>query len=219
MATGKITTFNMDTSLCAGKQQDDLIEIIENVNPDILTIQEADSTRLRQIKPVEFGTGQVMTDAGTMDTAVMYKHSKFTHVKSEVVKILRGDPAGTNQKARYVAITTLENKVGGRRTRVMSVNFPSRPARLLSVLQTPMARNLVRVANEKRTANFIIGGDFNFQIDNDPYNIATLANLGKAYIGRVGFYLTDTMLPGSIVEETAWRVDSDHLPVTLTIEI
>jgi endonuclease/exonuclease/phosphatase family metal-dependent hydrolase len=141
----------------------------------------------------------------------------FDHNKTEVLPALKPGAGGTEQHARYFCITTLVNKSSGRRTRVIAVNFPSKPARLITVLQTPMARNLVRVANEKRIANTIVGGDFNFSIENDPYNIASRTNLGKAYVGRVGFYLTDTMLPGT-VEETA-RGDSDHAPVTATIEI
>lgn len=217
MATGKITTFNMDNTVCLGKQQSDLISIISTVAPDIIVVQEAGNTNLRSIIPSTFKTSQVMTNAATKDTAVIWRDSLFNHTSTVQVQALRAESGGTGQHARYFTITTLSNKTGGRVTRVVSANFPEAYYGIGRVYQVPMASNMVRMFNRYKTANFVVGGDFNFDVGVDGYNLSDRTGLSRAFVGPQGFYLTDT-LGATSVGETA-RTNSDHNPVTATITI
>jgi endonuclease/exonuclease/phosphatase family metal-dependent hydrolase len=213
----KITAFNMDNTVCLGKQQDDLLTIINTVSPDIILVSEANKTKLASILPSTFKTSQNTSTSAKMDTAVIWKDSVFTLNSTVMVQALRAEAGGTDQHARWFQIVSLANKTGGRVTRVVSLNFPDRPGRIIRVMQTPMARNLVRTTNRYKSANYVVGGDFNFDIASDPYNLASRLGLGKAYIGRQGFYLTDTMNAASLTETT--RTNSDHNAVTATITI
>jgi endonuclease/exonuclease/phosphatase family metal-dependent hydrolase len=217
MAAGKITTFNMDNTACLGKQQSDLLSIINTVSPDIIVVQEADKTKLKSIIPSTWRTSQDTSTTARMDTAVLWKDSVFSLNSTVNVQVLRAEAGGTDQKARWAQVVSLANKTGGRVTRVVSVNFPDRPSRIIRVMQTPMARNVARLSNKYKSANFVIAGDFNFDMASDPYNLSGRTGLGRAYVGRQGFYLTDTLTATGLSEYS--RTNSDHNGVTANITI
>jgi hypothetical protein len=207
----QISTFNLDFNVCLGKQQTDLFGLIAARDPEIICVQEARDTNLKQILPGTYGTNQVMKDEGTRGSAIIWKKSAFTNVGPS--KLIVGADA-MNMHRRYMSMQTLTH-TSGNKIRVVSLHMPLKTK--YAAAHQAMIANVFKMIDNFKIDRFVIGADWNFNIPNDPHKIKKKTGLVSRGGSIDGFFLTNSLSPGSI--QTGPVQFSDHSPRTISISI
>jgi exonuclease III len=214
---GTVSSLNIHAPNCIGKQARDLIEVLNKEQPDIILVQEAWDIDLRKFLPDGFATNQITS--GTRDkggVAVVWRKSVFSLVSKDLIFGCTA-PAGTEMATRWFSKAVLKNDSNGRIDTFISCHFPARQTAVETGLQKPMATRMIEIYQNRKNNNILIGGDFNFLIDDDPHNISGRSTMIRRGPRIDGFYMHPSLDPSG-----AYRGDniySHHYPVSVKVDI
>jgi len=206
-------TFNVDFNNSAAQIDSDIQALKSQA--DIVFFQEAKWVTIANSFGSGFTVHQVTTQGDAKQgSAIAVRNSAISNVLASGLR-LGVDNHGEEMLDRYIAwadVTLTNNLV----IRIMSLHMP--PGRF-QYLQPIMADNLATFVAESPYP-VIVGADWNFTVNNDPYNIQGDTGLTPKGIGIDGFYYDSSITTFvSIAELTGLNVNSDHDPVKMTADM
>ncbi len=209
----RFVTFNVDFQIPASKVRAD----VEKVEPkaDVIMFQEAKNVTIDNFLGADWKVVQIIDQGDARrGSAIAFRTSLITQMLASGLRFGVGRN-GEDMLDRYIAWADLK-LINGLTIRVMSLHMP--PARI-SYLQPVMADNLAGFVDET-TYPVVVGGDWNFTVNNDPLKIEQMTGLVPRGVGIDGFYYSDEVVDvDAIFELRGLNVNSDHDPVQIVTQI
>jgi hypothetical protein len=205
----RFVTFNVDFNNTAQQIDSDISAV--SPNADIIMFQEAKWVSIAD----SFGSGWTVyqvTDQGDAQqgSAIAIRNS----IKSQVLAtglVLGVDHGSAAMLDRYIAYADVK-LTNGLVIRVMALHMP--PERF-QYLQPTMASNLEDFVNQTPYP-VVVGADWNYTVNDDPYDIQGAVGLIPKGSGIDGFYYDDSAADFvSLTKMSGLNCNSDHDPVKM----
>ncbi len=205
----RFVTFNVDFSNSSAKVEADIAKI--EPRSDIIMFQEAKNVTIDNFMDSDWTVYQVVNQGDAKrGSALAIRNSIMTELLATGLRFGVGRN-GEDMLDRYIAWADVK-LTNGRILRVMSLHMP--PQRI-AYLQPIMADNL-KTFMDVTPYPVVIGGDWNFTVNNDPHGIRSANSLASKGVGIDGFYYKASIAEFvSINEMTGLNVESDHDPVQM----
>jgi endonuclease/exonuclease/phosphatase family metal-dependent hydrolase len=182
---------------------------------DVMMFQEAKTVTIDNFLGTAWTVYQVV-DQGDA------KRGSALAVRNSVINrklgqgIVKGvDADGVEMLDRYIVWMDVE-LINGQVLRLMCLHMP--PKRF-DFKQPPMADSLVTLVNGTPYP-VVVGGDWNYTVENDPYGIQRRTGLVPRGVGIDGFYRDRTVVKfTSMAELLSLNVNSDHDPVQMITSV
>ena len=206
--TIRFITQNVDFALTQAKWNSDIDAIADH--SEVLMLQEAKDVSVARWIDAAWRVHQDMSSESRAGSAVAWRLDRSKTTGGGIT--MGVDPGSQQMLARWIVWNDLVID-GGRTIRVASVHLP--PMRYRSLYPT-YARHIAEFAN-KSPYPLVIGGDWNWLIDNNPGDLA-----GKTGMRFVGFGIDGFLVERSLTIRRVWEEPkrwSDHRGVGVEIEI
>jgi endonuclease/exonuclease/phosphatase family metal-dependent hydrolase len=182
---------------------------------DVIMFQEAKWVTIDDFLDASWTVYQVVDQGDARrGSAIAIRNSIATSILATGLRF-GVDSDGVQMLDRYIAWADVQ-LINGRRLRVMSLHMP--PQRY-EYLQPRMANNLATFVKLTPYAT-VVGGDWNFTVENDPWNITESTGLVPRGVGIDGFFFSPE--PVSVVSVnrlSGLNVNSDHHPVQMITNV
>lgn len=207
-------TFNVNFNNNATKISQDIAKL--PARADIIMFQEVKWVTVADYLPAADWYVYQVTNSGDArrGSAVAVRRSIMSGLYGAGLHL--GVAAGdADMLDRYIAWVEIA-LTNGQRIRVMSLHMP--PQRYVE-LQTPMANSLAGLVNSIEYP-VVVGGDWNFTVNNDPRGITQKTRLLRTGIGIDGFYYERKAVSVSSTNRlSGLNVNSDHDPVQIITQV
>ena len=211
--TVRFLTLNVDFNDSVQKIQAD----VQQVAPygDIIMFQEAKTVTIDNFLDAQWTVWQVVDQGDAKrGSALAIRNGIITKVLATGLRF-GVDSNGEAMLDRYIAWADIK-LLNGTTIRAMSLHMP--PARY-SYLQPRMADSLTTFVRETNYP-IVVGADWNFTVNDDPWNIKQSTGMIPHGVGIDGFYILPADVTyKSISKLTALDVNSDHDPVEMVTSI
>jgi len=209
----RFVTFNVDFNNTTAEIKSDINKA--EVRADVFMFQEVRDVTVANLVSPGWTVYQVTNQGdGRRGSAIAVRDSIMNRRVAQGL-VLGVDNHGEQMNDRYIAWNDIEF-TNGVIVRVMSLHIP--PQRF-EYLQPLMCDSFVAFANQSPYP-VICGGDWNFTVNNDKYNIAGRTGLTARGVRIDGFYYD----AGAIQFSTIWDLAglgtvSDHNPIQLVTDV
>ncbi len=209
----RFVTFNVDFNNSTAQIDAD-IALVEP-KADVIMFQEARDVTVDNLMGPDWTVYQVVNQGdGRRGSAIAIRNTIMTR-RVAAGLVLGVDNHGEQMNDRYIAWNDIE-LTNGTIIRAMSLHLP--PQRF-EYLQPLMCDSFVAFANQSPYP-VICGGDWNFTVNNDKYNVAGRTGLTERGIRIDGFYYkASTIQFDSLWELAGLGVASDHNPVQIVTDV
>lgn len=211
--TVRFVTFNVNFNNTAAEIKADVQAV--SARADIMMLQEAKGVTIDNFLDASWTVVQVVDQGDAKrGSAIAIRNSIMTQKIADGLRF-GVDNHGEEMLDRYIAWADVK-LTNDRILRVMALHMP--PARF-DYLQPIMADNLVTFIGAT-TYPVVVGGDWNYTVNNDPYSIEGRTGLIARGVGIDGFYRDpDAVSFTSITQLTGLNVISDHDPVQMITSV
>jgi len=209
----RFVTFNIDFNNNNTENKADVLLV--EPKADIMMFQEAKFRVIDNYLGPDWTVYQVTTEGDAKQGSALAWRNSFVslHLASGLELGVRRGTA--EMLDRWIAWADLQ-LTNGQIIRIMSLHMP--PPRY-DELQPPMATNLVDFVN-RTPYPVIVGGDWNYTVNNDIYNIEGRAGLIATGIRIDGFYYEpDAITITNKFELADLGTASDHNPVQIVTKV
>jgi endonuclease/exonuclease/phosphatase family metal-dependent hydrolase len=209
----RFVTFNVDFNNTTNEIRNDVQATAAHA--DIMMFQEAKWVTIDNFLGTAWTVYQVVDQGDARrGSALAVRNSIVSQITAQ--GLVKGvDADGVDMLDRYIAWMDIE-LTNSQKLRIMSLHMP--PGRYREK-QPPMADTLVTLVNGTPRP-VVVGGDWNYTVENDPYNIEGRTGLTARGIRIDGFYRDrDVVKLSSLTELTTLNVNSDHSPVQMITNV
>lgn len=138
---------------------------------DVILVQEAKWTELRNFRDADWAVFQVKKNDGTAGSGILWRRAKFVRTAQGI------DPLVTNRgkahmNPRWITWVDLRIKGDGRRIRFASLHYPPKRYSYLWGQANKGVTTFIKKARAEKIA-FVIGGDFNEVVSTRMHGLAT----------------------------------------------
>jgi len=210
----RFVTFNIDFNKSNAVNRADVLLV--EPKADIMMFQEAKFRTIDNYLGPEWTVYQVTTEGDAKrGSALAWRNSFVSLYLASGLEL--GVPKGssTNILDRWIAWADLQ-LTNGQIIRIMSLHMPPKAN---IELQPPMATNIVNFVN-RTPYPVVVGGDWNYTVNNDIYDIEGRTGLIATGVRIDGFYYEpDAVTITNKFELAGLGTASDHNPIQIVTKV